>query len=76
MMKVLLCQVCIFTVLLALPCTGFPCNGERYPEMKRRCLQRLQQKVKAVLGDLTENCKDFADFATCLRDSWATFTLW
>ncbi|XP_054925249.1 uncharacterized protein [Dermacentor andersoni] len=69
-MKALLCQLCILTALLALPCAGFLCNGESYPELRRQCLKGLQQKVKAVLGDLTENCKDFADFATCLRDSW------
>ncbi|KAH6923118.1 hypothetical protein HPB50_022969 [Hyalomma asiaticum] len=52
--------------------TGLPCNGERYPVLRRRCLRSLQEKVKAVLGDLTENCKDFADFAACLRGSWMT----
>ncbi|KAH6922834.1 hypothetical protein HPB50_019646 [Hyalomma asiaticum] len=52
--------------------TGLPCNGERYPVLRRRCLRSLQEKVKAVLGDLTENCKDFADFAACLRASWMT----
>ncbi|XP_049512809.1 uncharacterized protein LOC119431095 isoform X4 [Dermacentor silvarum] len=71
-MKTLLCQVCILTALLAFPGAGFPCNGESYPGLRRQCLKRLQQKVKAVLGDLTENCKDFADFATCLRESWET----
>nr|XP_037270985.1 uncharacterized protein LOC119163143 [Rhipicephalus microplus] len=71
-MKALACQICIITAFLALPCTGFSCNGERYPELKIQCLRHLQLKVKAVLGDLTENCRDFADFATCLRDSWVS----
>ncbi|KAK8765878.1 hypothetical protein V5799_007336, partial [Amblyomma americanum] len=68
-MKVLLCQFCLLVLLLR-PGSGVPCNGESYQALRRQCVLGLQQKVKAVRGDLTQNCRDFVNFTTCLRDSW------
>ncbi|XP_077496186.1 uncharacterized protein LOC144107076 [Amblyomma americanum] len=68
-MKALLCQFCLLVLLLR-PGSGVPCNGESYQALRRQCVLGLQQKVKAVRGDLTQNCRDYVNFTTCLRDSW------
>lgn len=69
-MKKILQLHCLAALLLTKLCSGVPCNGENYPKLKRQCAEVLQEKIRAMRGDLTRNCRDFAEFAVCLRDGW------
>ncbi|XP_077503185.1 uncharacterized protein LOC144113754 [Amblyomma americanum] len=70
MTKAVLWPFCFLFLLLMKLCSGVPCNGESYQKLKRQCTQALHQRVKEVQGDLTRNCRDFADYVVCVRDSW------
>lgn len=70
MVDVLQWQLCFYFMLLAKVCSGLSCNGENYHKLRRQCTQVLHEKVNQVQGDLTRNCRDFANFEVCLRDSW------
>ncbi|KAL1440126.1 hypothetical protein MTO96_009937 [Rhipicephalus appendiculatus] len=63
-------RLCFSFMLLANVCSGLPCNVENYQKLRRQCTQVLHEKVDQVQGNLIRNCRDFADFEVCLRDSW------